>query len=47
MFSQWDGLMDVLTDFSIKSGFMETFKNTANNEKVALCTQSDFIRYLL
>lgn len=44
MFVQWDGLMDIITRFSITNGFMETFKNTANNEKVTLCMQNDFIR---
>lgn len=46
MFVQWDGLMDVITRFSVNNGFLETFKHTANNEKVNLCVQSDFIRYI-
>lgn len=44
MFVQWEHLMDILTHYSVKNSFIDTFKHTANNEKVNLCMQNEFIR---
>lgn len=44
-FIRWDNVMDILTHYAENNSFMETFKHTANNEKVNLCMQNEFIRY--
>jgi len=46
-FIRWENLMDVLTHYSVNNSFMETFKHTANNEKINLCMQNEFIRYII
>ncbi|CAH1725534.1 SET and MYND domain-containing protein 4-like [Aphis gossypii] len=46
-FIRWENLMDVLTHYSVNNSFMETFKHTANNEKINLCMQNEFIRSCL
>lgn len=45
-FIRWENVMDILTHYGENNSFMETFKHTANNEKVNLCMQNEFIRYL-
>jgi len=45
-FIRWENVMDILTHYAENNSFMETFKHTANNEKVNLCMQNEFIRYL-
>lgn len=45
MFVQWDQLMDILTHYSLNNNFMETFNHAANNEKVTVCMQNEFIRF--
>jgi len=44
-FIRWENVMDILTHYGVNNSFMETFKLTANNEKVNLCMQNEFIRY--
>ncbi|XP_015369170.1 PREDICTED: uncharacterized protein LOC107165455 [Diuraphis noxia] len=46
-FIRWENVMDILTHYAENNSFMETFKHTANNEKVNLCMQNDFIRNCL
>lgn len=46
-FIRWENLMDILTHYSVNNSFMETFKHTANNEKINLCMQNEFIRSCL
>lgn len=45
-FIRWDYVMDILTHYSVNKSFMEAFKHTPNNEKVKLCMQNEFIRYI-
>jgi len=42
-FIRWENVMDILTHYAENNSFMETFKHTANNEKVKLCMQNEFI----
>lgn len=46
MFVRWESLMDILTQHSIVNNFMETFKNTVNDEKIKLCMKNNLIRYI-
>ncbi|KAL4132470.1 hypothetical protein QTP88_009613 [Uroleucon formosanum] len=46
-FIRWENVMDILTHYGENNSFMETFKHTANNEKVNLCMQNKFIRSCL
>jgi len=46
MFVRWENVLDILTDYSVNNNFMETFKYTPNNEKITLCMQNEFIRYI-
>lgn len=44
MFVPWESLMDILTHYSVKNNYIETFKHTVNNEKVSICMKNEFIR---
>lgn len=46
MLYSWERMMDIITQHSTNSNFLDVFNRAASNEKVAVCLLDDFARCL-